>query len=146
MAIHQELEKTIAEFCGMEKATTYVSCWNANEALVSTLIGEGDAVISDELNHASIIDACRLCNKAVQRLVYKHGDMADLEAKLKEASKARRKLIITDGVFSMEGDLAMLPAIVGVGKEGMMPWWRWTIRTLTECSGVPVGGRRNILM
>ena len=93
--IHQELEKTIAEFLSTERATTYVSCWNANEALVPTLLGESDVVISDELNHASIIDACRLCRKTVTRLIYKHSDMADLKNKLEEAKGARRKLIIT---------------------------------------------------
>ncbi len=112
MAIHEELEREIADFVGMERSTTYVSCWNANEALVPTLVGAGDAVISDELNHASIIDACRLCSKKVNRLIYKHSDMGDLERCLKEAGDARRKLVITDGVFSMEGDLANLPGIV----------------------------------
>ena len=115
--IHQELEKTIAEFLSTERATTYVSCWNANEALVPTLLGESDAVISDELNHASIIDACRLCRKTVTRLIYKHSDMADLKNKLEEAKDARRKLIITDGVFSMEGDLANLPEIVQLAQQ-----------------------------
>lgn len=115
--IHQELEKTIAEFLSTERATTYVSCWNANEALVPTLLGESDAVISDELNHASIIDACRLCRKTVTRLIYKHSDMADLKDKLEEAKGARRKLIITDGVFSMEGDLANLPEIVQLAQQ-----------------------------
>jgi len=115
--IHQELEKTIAEFLSTERATTYVSCWNANEALVPTLLGQSDAVISDELNHASIIDACRLCRKTVTRLIYKHSDMADLKNKLEEAKGARRKLIITDGVFSMEGDLANLPEIVQLAEQ-----------------------------
>jgi len=117
MTLHQQLEQALADFCGMERATTYVSCWNANEALVSTLLGEGDAVISDELNHASIIDACRLCGKSVQRVVYRHNDLADLEEKLKSVSAARRKLLITDGVFSMEGDLADLPAIVDLAHR-----------------------------
>jgi len=112
MALHEQLETALAEFCGQEKATTFVSCWNANEALVATLLREGDAVISDELNHASIIDGCRLCGKGVRRLVYRHGDMDDLDAKLTDAADAGRKLVITDGVFSMEGDLADLPAIV----------------------------------
>ncbi len=115
--VHLELEKAIAEFCGTEKATTYVSCWNANEALVPALISAGDAVISDELNHASIIDACRLCSKKAERLIYSHSDMADLARRLGEAADARRKLIITDGVFSMEGDLADLPGIVKLAKE-----------------------------
>lgn len=117
MSIHLELEQAVAEFFGMEKTATYVSCWNANEALVPTLLGEGDAVFSDALNHASIIDACRLCGKKVQRLVYRHSDMADLSSRLKEAAGARRKLIITDGVFSMEGDLANVPEIVDLARR-----------------------------
>ncbi len=117
LAIHQKLEESLGDFLGMESATTYVSCWNANEALVSTLLEKGDVVISDELNHASIIDACRLCGSKVQRLVYRHSDMNDLESKLREASNFRRRLIITDGVFSMEGDLANLPAIVELARR-----------------------------
>lgn len=116
-SIHLELEEAIAEFLGTERATTYVSCWNANEALVPTLLGEGDAVLSDELNHASIIDACRLCGKKVQRLIYKHNDMDDLARCLGEGAGARRKLVITDAVFSMEGDLANLPRIVELAAE-----------------------------
>ncbi len=114
---HLDLERAIADFLGMEAATTYVSCWNANEALVPTLVREGDAVVSDELNHASIIDACRLCSRKATRVVYKHSDMDDLAAKLEEVKGARRILIITDGVFSMEGDLADLPGIVGLAKK-----------------------------
>ncbi len=117
LAIHLELERALAEFVGLERATTYVSCWNANEALVPTLLGAGDAVISDEMNHASIIDACRLCGKKVNRFIYKHSDMADLAQRLDEAKDARRKLIITDGVFSMEGDLANLPGIVALARK-----------------------------
>ncbi len=116
-AIHEELEREIADFLDMESATTYVSCWNANEALVPTLLDEGDIVISDELNHASIIDACRLCGKKVQRLVYKHSDMVDLQRCLERAKNSRRKLIITDGVFSMEGELANLAEIVELAKK-----------------------------
>jgi glycine C-acetyltransferase len=116
-SVHAELERLIATFLGMEASTTYVSCWNANEALVPTLLGEGDVVISDALNHASIIDACRLCSKKVTRLIYKHSDMTDLAARLSEAKDARRILIITDGVFSMEGDLAHLPEIVALAKQ-----------------------------
>ena len=114
---HVEFEQYIARFFGMEACTTYVSCWCANEALVPTVCNEGDAVISDELNHASIIDACRLCNKTITRLRYKHSDMADLGAKLEEAKNARRVLIITDGVFSMEGDTANLKDIVKLAKK-----------------------------
>ncbi len=116
-SLHDELEQEIASFLNMESATTYVSCWNANEALVPTLLGEGDAVISDELNHASIIDACRLCGKKVRRLIYKHNDMDDLAARLDEVKDSHRKLIIVDGVFSMEGDLADLPGIVKLAEE-----------------------------
>ncbi|MCD4831275.1 MAG: glycine C-acetyltransferase [Anaerohalosphaeraceae bacterium] len=115
--LHDELERGIADFLCMESATTYVSCWNANEALLPTLLSEGDVVISDEFNHASIIDACRLCGRKVQRLIYRHSDMNDLSTRLDEAKDARRKLIITDGVFSMEGDLANLPDIVKLAKK-----------------------------
>ena len=115
--VHRELEREIADFLGMDSATTYTSCWNANEALLPTLLGEGDAVISDELNHASIVDSCRLCGKKIQRLIYKHSDMSDLEAKLARAIGAKRKIVITDGVFSMEGDLANLPVIVGLANK-----------------------------
>ena len=116
-SIHDELEELIADFFGFEAATTYVSCWNANEALVPALLGPGDAVISDELNHASIIDACRLCSKKVQRVVYKHSDMDELAGRLEEVKDSRRILIITDGVFSMEGSLANLPSIVELAKK-----------------------------
>lgn len=115
--IHNQLEKEVSEFLGMESATTYVSCWNANEALIPTLLAEDDVVISDELNHASIIDACRLCDKKVNRFIYKHNDMYDLSLKLKETTGSCRKLIITDGVFSMEGDLANLPAIMDLAEK-----------------------------
>ena len=116
-AIHDELEALLADFFGFEAATTYVSCWNANEALLPTLLGPGDAVISDELNHASLIDACRLCSKKVQRLIYKHNDMADLAGRLEEVKDSQRILVITDGVFSMEGDLPNLPGIVELAKK-----------------------------
>ena len=115
--LHDELEAEIADFLGFESATTYVSCWNANEALLPTLLGEGDVVISDELNHASIIDACRLCSKKVRRLIYKHSNMDDLAERLNEADGGRRILVITDGVFSMEGDLANLPEIVNLAHN-----------------------------
>jgi glycine C-acetyltransferase len=117
MAAHVELERTIAAWLGLEAATTYVSCWNANEALLPTLVGEGDAVVSDELNHASIIDSCRLVSKKATRLIYKHADMSDLAAKLKEVAGARRKVVMTDGVFSMEGDLAPLDRLVPLAAE-----------------------------
>lgn len=116
-SLHLELEEAIADFFGMERATTYVSCWNANEALVPTLLGEGDVVISDELNHASIIDAIRLRSKKTQRMIYKHSDMADLARRLDEAKEYNHKLIFTDGVFSMEGDLAKLSEIVDLAGK-----------------------------
>lgn len=109
--IHRQLEEKTAEFLGMEASLSYTSCWNANTALIPAVVGPGDCVISDELNHASIIDGCRLVNKKVKRFVYKHSDMEDLERILKESEEYSTKLIITDGVFSMEGDLAKLPEI-----------------------------------
>lgn len=108
-AIHKELESRISEFLCTEDTILYTSCFDANGGLFETVLGEEDAVISDELNHASVIDGIRL-SKA-QRYRYKNGDMADLEAKLQEASSARFKMIATDGVFSMDGYLAKLPEI-----------------------------------
>ncbi|HTZ75603.1 MAG TPA: glycine C-acetyltransferase [Candidatus Aquilonibacter sp.] len=107
--IHKQLERRLSEFLGAEDTILYSSCFDANGGLFETLLDAEDAVISDELNHASIIDGIRL-SKA-QRLRYRNGDMDDLEAKLKEASQARRKLIATDGVFSMDGYIARLPQI-----------------------------------
>jgi len=117
--IHRELEAGLAELVGCESSLTYASCWNANEGLCATVLGEQDAVISDQLNHASIIDSIRLA-KAItkcQTAVYKHSDMGDLEEKLRAAKGARRRLIFTDGVFSMEGDIARLPDIVGLARR-----------------------------
>ena len=118
-AIHRELEQALARFVGCESALSYVSCWNANEGLVATLLGEQDIVISDQLNHASIIDAIRLAKSITkcQTAVYRHSDMADLEDKLRAAKDARLKLIFTDGVFSMEGDIAKLPDIVTLARR-----------------------------
>ncbi len=117
--IHRELEEALARFVGCESSLTYVSCWNANEGLVPTLLGEQDIVISDQLNHASIIDSIRLAKTITkcQTAVYRHSDMADLEDKLKAANQARIKLIFTDGVFSMEGDIAKLPDIVALARK-----------------------------
>jgi len=112
---HRALEERLASFQGTEAALSFVSCWTANTGAIPLLAGEGDALISDALNHASMIDGCRM-SKA-KRLIYKHADMADLEAKLKEADGARTKLVITDGVFSMEGDLAPLPDIIALAKK-----------------------------
>jgi len=110
--IHRRLEEKIASFFGFEAALSYVSCWTANEGLLPTVGTAGNTLISDELNHASIIDGCRLA--AGERLRYKHGDMADLEAKLRGAKGTA--FIVTDGVFSMEGSLAKLPEIVGLAR------------------------------
>src|SRR5665213_4629358 len=96
--IHRTLEDRIAAFLGMEASLTYVSCWNANTGLFPTICEDGSAIISDELNHASIIDGCRLAGKA-KRERYKHGDMADLEAKLQALKGCAPILIVTDGVF-----------------------------------------------
>jgi glycine C-acetyltransferase len=117
--IHRELEAALARLVGCAAALTYVSCWNANEALCPTLLGEQDIVISDQLNHASIIDSIRLA-KAItkcQSAVYRHSDMRDLEEKLRAAKDCRLKLIMTDGVFSMEGDIAKLPDIVALSRQ-----------------------------
>ncbi|HEX7009339.1 MAG TPA: aminotransferase class I/II-fold pyridoxal phosphate-dependent enzyme [Phycisphaeraceae bacterium] len=108
---HRCVEETTAQLVGAEAALTYVSCWNANEALIPTVAAAGDVILSDELNHASIIDACRL-TRQVERQVYRHNDLADLEAKLKQHADKAVRWVITDGVFSMEGDLADLPGLV----------------------------------
>jgi glycine C-acetyltransferase len=107
--IHKELEAAIARFLGVEDAVLYSSCFDANGGLFETLLEEPDAVISDALNHASIIDGIRLCRAQRQR--YEHRDMADLERILKAAAAARTRLIVTDGVFSMDGDVAPLAQI-----------------------------------
>lgn len=113
--LHKELERAIARFLGTDDAILYSSCFDANGGLFETLLGEEDAVISDALNHASIIDGIRLCK--AQRLRYKHADMADLEAQLAAAKGARTRLIATDGVFSMDGDIAPLREIVDLAKK-----------------------------
>jgi glycine C-acetyltransferase len=113
--LHRDLEQTIAKFHGKDDAILYTSCFDANGGLFETLLGEDDAVISDELNHASIIDGIRLCK--AKRLRYKHADMADLERCLTEAKSARLRLIATDSVFSMDGDLAPLPAICDLAEQ-----------------------------
>ncbi|HEY6156430.1 MAG TPA: glycine C-acetyltransferase [Gemmatimonadales bacterium] len=117
--VHRELEQALARFVGCESSLTYVSCWNANEGLVPTLLGEQDIVISDQLNHASIIDAIRLAKTITKcrTAVYRHSDMADLEEQLRAAKASPLKLIFTDGVFSMEGDIAKLPDIVAVARK-----------------------------
>jgi glycine C-acetyltransferase len=106
---HKELEAAISRFLGTEDTILYSSCFDANGGLFETLLGEDDAIISDALNHASIIDGIRLCK--AERLRYEHDDLADLEAKLAAASGRRLRMIATDGVFSMDGDIARLDAI-----------------------------------
>ncbi len=114
-SIHKQLEERLSEFLGMEDTILYGSCFDANGGLFETLLDAEDAIISDELNHASIIDGVRLAKAA--RFRYKNGDMADLEAKLKEASGARNRLIATDGVFSMDGFIAKLPEICDLAEK-----------------------------
>jgi glycine C-acetyltransferase len=113
--IHKQLEERLSDFLGTEDTILYGSCFDANGGLFETLLDAEDAVISDELNHASIIDGVRLSKAA--RFRYKNSDMADLEARLKEASSARRKLIATDGVFSMDGYIARLPEICDLAEK-----------------------------
>ncbi|MBV9611787.1 MAG: glycine C-acetyltransferase [Acidobacteriaceae bacterium] len=114
-SIHKELERRISEFLGTDDTILYSSCFDANGGLFETLLEQEDAVISDELNHASIIDGVRLSKAA--RLRYKNGNMTDLEAKLKEAASARNRLIATDGVFSMDGYIARLPEICDLAEK-----------------------------
>jgi glycine C-acetyltransferase len=113
--IHKELESRIAAFFGTEDTILYGSCWNANEGLFQTVLSEEDAVLSDELNHASIIDGIRLAR--CRKLRYRNRDMADLRRLLEENRDTRNRLIITDGVFSMEGSLAPLGELVDLARE-----------------------------
>jgi glycine C-acetyltransferase len=108
-ALHLELERRVASFLGMEDAILYAACFDANGGVFEPLLGPDDAILADKLNHASIIDGVRLCK--AKRHLYEHADMADLEARLQEAAGARFRLIVTDGVFSMDGDIAPLAAI-----------------------------------
>ncbi len=113
--IHKELEAALTKFLGTEETILYPSCFDANGGLFETLLSEKDAVISDELNHASIIDGIRLCK--AQRFRYKHNDMADLEAQLRAAQDARFRLVATDGCFSMDGTIANLAAICDLAEK-----------------------------
>jgi glycine C-acetyltransferase len=113
--IHRALEEKIAEFLGTEDTILYGSCWNANEGLFQTVALEQDAIISDELNHASIIDGIRLAKAKKER--YKNRDIDDLKRALEATKDARNKLVMTDGVFSMEGSLAPLPEMVEIARE-----------------------------
>ena len=113
--IHKELEKKIAGFLGTEDTILYTSCFDANTGLFETILDKDCAIISDQLNHASIIDGIRLCK--AERKRYKHGDMADLEKCLKETGNARIRMIATDGVFSMDGDIAKLKEICDLAEK-----------------------------
>ncbi len=113
--IHRQFEQGIARFLGKDDAILYSSCWDANGGLFETILGENDAIISDELNHASIIDGVRLCK--AKRLRYKNCDMIDLERCLIEAKDARLRMIATDGVFSMDGSIAPLPDICSLADK-----------------------------
>lgn len=115
-APHLELERKLAEISGTESALTYVSCWNANEAVIPSLTDPTTVILSDALNHASLIDAIRL-SKPAGKVVYPHSDMDALREGLAAAPRDARKLVVTDGVFSMEGDLAKLPEIVELARE-----------------------------
>ena len=117
--VHRELEEALARFVGTPASMSYVSAWNANEGLTATIVQEGDYVVSDALNHASIIDSMRLA-KAISKCttgVYRHADMDDLRAKLAEQKGGRRRFIWTDGVFSMEGAIAKLPDILQIARD-----------------------------
>ena len=113
--LHKRLEVEIAQFLGTEDAILYTSCFDANGGLFETLLGPDDCVISDELNHASIIDGVRLCK--AQRKIFRHLDMQDLESRLAESADRRFRMIATDGVFSMHGDLAPLPEICALAEK-----------------------------
>ena len=117
--IHRALEEACARLVGTEASLSFVSCWNANEAVPGTLLGEDDIVLSDQLNHASIIDGLRLA-KAITKCqtgVYRHGDLADLAEKLSAARDRRVRMVITDGVFSMEGAIAKLPDLADLCRK-----------------------------
>ncbi|MEP6691781.1 MAG: glycine C-acetyltransferase [Gemmatimonadaceae bacterium] len=117
--IHKVLESALARFVGTEASLSYVSCWSANEGFTATIVEPSDFVLSDALNHASIIDSIRL-GKAITKCttaVYKHSDMDDLKAKLESGKGARRRIIWTDGIFSMEGDIAKLPEILQLARD-----------------------------
>ncbi len=117
--IHRDLENALARFVGTESSLSFVSAWNANEGLTATVVETGDFVVSDALNHASIIDSMRLA-KAITKCttaVYQHGDLDDLRAKLAEAKGAKRRLIWTDGVFSMEGSICKLPDLLQIARD-----------------------------
>lgn len=113
--IHKDLEVKVSEFLGTEDTILYCACFDANGGVFEPLLGADSAIISDELNHASIIDGVRLCK--AQRFRYKHSNMNELEQSLKDAAEAKYRIIVTDGVFSMDGDIAKLPEIVALAKK-----------------------------
>lgn len=113
--IHKELEKKISEFLGTEDTILYAAAFDANGGVFEPLFNDQDAIISDELNHASIIDGIRLCK--AQRYRYKHDNMADLEAKLQESQNLRHRIIVTDGAFSMDGTVAQLDKICALAEQ-----------------------------
>jgi glycine C-acetyltransferase len=117
--VHRDLEKAIADLVGTEASLSYVSAWNANEGLTATIVEQDDFVVSDALNHASIIDSIRLAKSITKctTAVYQHSDLDDLKSKLETAKGARRRIIWTDGVFSMEGSIAKLPEILQLAEE-----------------------------
>lgn len=124
-SVHRELEAACARLVGTEASLSFVSCWNANEALPGTILTDQDIVLSDQLNHASIIDGLRLA-KAITRCqtgVFRHGDLADLDAKLTAASDRQVKLVVSDGVFSMEGSIANLPGLLEVCRRHGATLW-----------------------
>jgi glycine C-acetyltransferase len=117
--VHRALEDAIARFVGTEASMSYVACWNANEGLTATIVEEGDFVVSDELNHASIIDSIRLA-KAITKCttaVFKHSNLDDLVEKLRANAGARRRVIWTDGIFSMEGSICRLPELLQIAHD-----------------------------
>src|SRR6476661_6573202 len=117
--VHRDLEQAIADLVGTEASLSYVSAWNANEGLTATIVEQNDFVVSDALNHASIIDSIRLA-KAITKCttaIYQHSDLDDLKSKLEGAKSARRRIIWTDGVFSMEGSIAKLPEILQIARD-----------------------------
>jgi len=115
--LHGDAEAAIAGFLGTEASLTYSSCWAANTGLFQAIAGPGDVILSDELNHASIIDGCRMAGREVVREVYRHADMADLERRLKVHAQAPGRIVVSDGVFSMEGDVAPLADIVTLARR-----------------------------
>ena len=141
--IHKELENKITEFLGTEDTILFPSCMDANCGVFEAILTDKDVMIADRLVHASIVDGMRLCK--AQQDTFKHSDMKHLEEKLKLHSSKRIKLIITDGAFSMDGDLAKLDKIVNLRKNTVL-WFLLTIRILLDTSEKQAGVRMNIIM